>query len=194
MLTSRTYRVQYGGEYRGRIEPVSNLCNLIDQHLFFLRVNAFLTILSLISAYYYYFVTKKTGRGIEITTRRVIYSHGTIHFPQLQGACDRQRKGTCNQSSQEKCKISMIIYGYGILIGKCVECMIITAVTHYGPQTRTNQEFCNHTQDVFVGWGWGWGQSVYYNRKRKLSRQQTAVLFHCWQAFTIQGSVSGMSR
>ena len=56
-------------------------------------MNASLTILILISAYCYYFVTEKTGRGIKIKSRRVTYLHGTIYFPQLQEACDRQR--TC---------------------------------------------------------------------------------------------------
>lgn len=96
-----------------------------------------------------------------MTTRRVTYSHGTIYLSQLQEACDRQR--TCKGCviNQAKKNVRFLWYLYGILIGKCVQCMIITAVTHCGSQTRNNQEFCNHSQDVFIGWGWS--LSVYFN-------------------------------
>ena len=134
--------------------------------IFFHRVNASPTILSLISAYYYYyFVTEKTGRGIEITTRRVTYFHGIIYFPQLQEACDRQRTSKGRVINQAKENVRFLWYIYGILIRKCVECMIITAVTHYGPQTRNNQQFCSHTQYVFIGWGWS--LSVPYVKSNK---------------------------
>ena len=85
--------------FRGRIElpsmlsraqspavPPSNSCDLINQGLFHRRVNASHTILSLIGADYYYLVTEKTGRGIEITTRRVTYSPGTLYFPRCSWA------------------------------------------------------------------------------------------------------------
>ena len=98
---------------------------------FFLRVKASFTILSLISAYYYYFVTEKTGRGIEITTRLVTYLHGSIYFRQLQGACYRQRTCKGRVSNQAKKNARFLWYLCGILIGKCVQCTIITAVTLY---------------------------------------------------------------
>ena len=115
---------------------------------FYLRVNNCLTILSLNGAYCYFFVTEKTGRESETTTRRVTYSPGTIYFPKLSGLQRSYELIIRDVSSrQEKCKMSLSIYS--ILIGKCVECIIITAVTHCGPQAKTTRNFAI-MQNVFV--------------------------------------------
>ena len=150
---------------------------MINQHLFYLRVNASLTILSLICAHYHYFVTEKTGRGIEITTRGVTYSPGTVYFPELSLRSTAYISyGTCHQANKN---VRCLRYLYGILIGKCVECIIITAVTHCGPQTRN---FCE--------------LGILQPRRtcslvRLLSVRKST---RCWLAFVIQGLVSRKSR
>ena len=115
-------------------------------------VNTFLTLLPLFDTYYHPFCDRKDRqRNRNNNTSRDLFTwvFVLIYVARLYGvlpcsayhtlielnwwACDWQQ--ICHQSKKN------VRYLYGIcLIGKCVECINITNVSHFGPQTRNNQK------------------------------------------------------
>lgn len=102
-------------------------------------VNTFLTLLPLFDTYYHPFCDRKDRqRNRNNDTSRDLFTWNSLpsFYTLIElnwWACDWQQ--TCHQSKKN------VSYLYGIcLIGKCVECINITNVSHFGPQTRNNQK------------------------------------------------------